>query len=88
VVAAIGAYHSGKSFLMNQLMGAQEGFALGPTVAPQTKVFASSSIPSLPPLASSLSFPSNICVRADGLLISNQLCRVFGRRFPSMKIAQ
>lgn len=37
VVAAIGAYHSGKSFLLNQLMDEQQGFALGPTVAPQTK---------------------------------------------------
>jgi len=37
-VSALGEYHSGKSFLLNQIMREQEGFVLGPTVAPETKV--------------------------------------------------
>lgn len=36
VVAVVGKFHSGKSFLLNQLMGKQEGFGVGPTVKPQT----------------------------------------------------
>lgn len=41
VVAVVGKYHSGKSFLLNQLMGKWEkgsgsGFGIGPTVRPQT----------------------------------------------------
>eukprot|EP00698_Gefionella_okellyi_P021737 TRINITY_DN7113_c0_g1_i2.p1 TRINITY_DN7113_c0_g1~~TRINITY_DN7113_c0_g1_i2.p1 ORF type:complete len:517 (+),score=109.13 TRINITY_DN7113_c0_g1_i2:68-1618(+) len=36
-VAAIGPYHSGKSFLLNMLLGGTSGFALGPTTQPQTK---------------------------------------------------
>ncbi len=36
VVAVVGKFHSGKSFLMNQLMGKHEGFGIGPTVRPQT----------------------------------------------------
>ncbi|XP_019856020.1 PREDICTED: guanylate-binding protein 5-like [Amphimedon queenslandica] len=37
VVAVVGKYHSGKSFLLNQLMGKGErGFSIGPTVRPQT----------------------------------------------------
>lgn len=38
VISALGEYHSGKSFLLNQIMREQEGFVLGPTVAPETKV--------------------------------------------------
>eukprot|EP00026_Physarum_polycephalum_P002465 Phypoly_transcript_02472.p1 GENE.Phypoly_transcript_02472~~Phypoly_transcript_02472.p1 ORF type:complete len:865 (+),score=177.24 Phypoly_transcript_02472:169-2763(+) len=37
VISALGPYHSGKSFLLNQIMDEQHGFALGPTVAPETK---------------------------------------------------
>lgn len=37
IVAACGPLHSGKSFLMNQLMGRTSGFALGPTTEPQTR---------------------------------------------------
>lgn len=36
VVAVVGKYHSGKSFLLNQLMGKQQGFGIGPFVKPQT----------------------------------------------------
>lgn len=36
VIAVVGKYHSGKSFLLNQLMGKQEGFGIGPSVRPQT----------------------------------------------------
>lgn len=36
VVAVVGKFHSGKSFLLNQLMGKKEGFGIGPTVRPQT----------------------------------------------------
>ena len=36
VVGVVGKFHSGKSFLLNQLMGKQEGFGVGPTVRPQT----------------------------------------------------
>ena len=36
VVAVVGKFHSGKSFLMNQLMGKSAGFGIGPTVRPQT----------------------------------------------------
>ena len=36
VVAVVGKFHSGKSFLLNQLMGKQEGFGVGPYVRPQT----------------------------------------------------
>ena len=36
VVAVVGKFHSGKSFLLNQLMQKQEGFGVGPYVRPQT----------------------------------------------------
>jgi len=37
VVAVVGKFHSGKSFLLNQLMGkTRSGFGIGPTVRPQT----------------------------------------------------
>lgn len=36
VIAVVGKFHSGKSFLLNQLMGKQEGFGIGPSVKPQT----------------------------------------------------
>ena len=36
VVAVVGKYHSGKSFLLNQLMNKQRGFGVGPTVRPET----------------------------------------------------
>ncbi len=36
VVAVVGKFHSGKSFLLNQLMGKPDGFGIGPTVRPQT----------------------------------------------------
>ena len=36
VVTVVGTYHSGKSFLLNQLMGKRNGFGIGPTVQPQT----------------------------------------------------
>ena len=36
VVAVVGKFHSGKSFLLNQLMGKTEGFGIGPYVRPQT----------------------------------------------------
>lgn len=36
VVAVVGKYHSGKSFLLNQLMGKKNGFGVGPTLRPQT----------------------------------------------------
>jgi len=34
----VGRTNSGKSFLMNQLLGKQKGFELGPTVKPKTTV--------------------------------------------------
>jgi hypothetical protein len=37
VLAVIGPLHTGKSFLLNQLRGSSEGFALGPSVEPKTK---------------------------------------------------
>lgn len=36
VVAVVGKFHSGKSFLLNQLMGKYDGFGIGPTVRPHT----------------------------------------------------
>lgn len=36
IVAVVGKYHSGKSFLLNQLMRRQQGFGIGPTVRPET----------------------------------------------------
>ena len=36
VVAVVGKFHSGKSFLLNQMMGKSEGFGIGPSVRPQT----------------------------------------------------
>ena len=36
VIAVVGKFHSGKSFLLNQLMGKTEGFGIGPYVRPQT----------------------------------------------------
>ena len=36
VVAVVGKFHSGKSFLLNQLMGKSDAFSIGPTVHPQT----------------------------------------------------
>ena len=36
VVAVVGKFHSGKSFLLNQLMGKTNGFGVGPSVRPQT----------------------------------------------------
>ena len=36
VVAVVGKFHSGKSFLLNQLMGKDDGFGIGPTVRPHT----------------------------------------------------
>jgi hypothetical protein len=36
VVAVVGKFHSGKSFLLNQLMGKKSGFGIGPTVQPHT----------------------------------------------------
>ena len=36
VIAVVGKFHSGKSFLLNQLMGKQDGFGIGPSVKPQT----------------------------------------------------
>ena len=36
VVAVVGKFHSGKSFLLNQLMGKKNGFGVGPSVRPQT----------------------------------------------------
>ncbi|CAG2111870.1 unnamed protein product [Medioppia subpectinata] len=35
-VAVVGKFHSGKSFLMNQLMGKSSGFGVGPDVRPKT----------------------------------------------------
>jgi hypothetical protein len=37
IVAVCGPLHSGKSFLMNQLLGRTSGFALGPTTEPKTR---------------------------------------------------
>ena len=36
VVAVVGNFHSGKSFLMNQLMSKDTGFGVGPSVQPKT----------------------------------------------------
>lgn len=36
VVVVVGKFHSGKSFLLNQLMRKQKGFGIGPSVKPQT----------------------------------------------------
>lgn len=36
IVAVVGKFHSGKSFLMNQLMGKSTGFGIGPSVQPKT----------------------------------------------------
>jgi hypothetical protein len=36
MVAVVGKFHSGKSFLMNQLMGKSAGFGIGPSVQPKT----------------------------------------------------
>ena len=36
VIAVVGKFHSGKSFLLNQLMGKQKGFGVGPSVKPET----------------------------------------------------
>ena len=36
VVAVVGTFHSGKSFLMNQLMRKGSGFGVGPSVQPET----------------------------------------------------
>lgn len=36
VVGVVGKFHSGKSFLMNQLMGKSNGFGIGPSVQPKT----------------------------------------------------
>lgn len=35
-VGVVGKFHSGKSFLMNQLMGKTQGFGIGPSVRPET----------------------------------------------------
>lgn len=35
-VGVVGKFHSGKSFLMNQLMGKTKGFGIGPSVRPET----------------------------------------------------
>uniref|UniRef100_T1IUF1 GB1/RHD3-type G domain-containing protein n=1 Tax=Strigamia maritima TaxID=126957 RepID=T1IUF1_STRMM len=35
-IAVVGKFHSGKSFLMNQLMGKRQGFGVGFSVRPQT----------------------------------------------------
>lgn len=35
-VSVVGKFHSGKSFLMNQLMGKSNGFGIGPTITPTT----------------------------------------------------
>ena len=37
VVAVVGAYRTGKSFLLNRLMNKQDGFPLGATVQSKTK---------------------------------------------------
>eukprot|EP00045_Choanoeca_perplexa_P014465 m.170277 g.170277 ORF g.170277 m.170277 type:complete len:833 (-) comp16684_c0_seq4:145-2643(-) len=37
VVAVVGPFHSGKSFLVNQFLGLMDGFELGPTVKPTTE---------------------------------------------------
>ena len=37
VVGVAGLYRTGKSFLLNRLLGLQEGFDIGPTVNPCTK---------------------------------------------------
>ena len=59
VVAVVGKFHSGKSFLMNQLMGKQNGFGIGPSVQPKTmgvwmwgKVHHPQTHPQTPTLAS------------------------------------
>jgi GTPase SAR1 family protein len=38
VVTVVGPFHSGKSFLLNQLMEKTHGFQIGPTVEPSTRV--------------------------------------------------
>ena len=35
-IAVVGKFHSGKSFLLNQLMGKRQGFGVGPYVRPKT----------------------------------------------------
>ncbi|XP_065311128.1 uncharacterized protein [Dermacentor albipictus] len=35
-IGVVGKFHSGKSFLMNQLMGKTKGFGIGPSVRPET----------------------------------------------------
>ncbi|XP_037523747.1 guanylate-binding protein 1 isoform X1 [Rhipicephalus sanguineus] len=35
-IGVVGKFHSGKSFLMNQLMGKTKGFGIGPSVQPET----------------------------------------------------
>eukprot|EP01127_Copromyxa_protea_P000188 TRINITY_DN1017_c0_g1_i3.p1 TRINITY_DN1017_c0_g1~~TRINITY_DN1017_c0_g1_i3.p1 ORF type:complete len:129 (+),score=5.13 TRINITY_DN1017_c0_g1_i3:25-411(+) len=37
VISIAGLYRSGKSYLLNRLLGKQHGFAVGPTVNPCTK---------------------------------------------------
>lgn len=37
VIGIVGKYRTGKSFLMNQLLGKCSGFSLGPTVQSHTK---------------------------------------------------
>jgi len=37
VISIVGLYRSGKSYVMNRLLGRQSGFAVGPTVNPCTK---------------------------------------------------
>lgn len=37
VVSIVGTYRTGKSFLMNRLMGRNDGFPLGPTIMSETK---------------------------------------------------
>eukprot|EP01133_Synstelium_polycarpum_P002483 gene2483-2824_t len=36
ILGVVGTFHSGKSFLLNQLMGSTDRFTVGPTVHPQT----------------------------------------------------
>ncbi|KAK5584396.1 hypothetical protein RB653_006007 [Dictyostelium firmibasis] len=36
VLGVVGTFHSGKSFLLNQLLGTTDSFTVGPTVHPQT----------------------------------------------------
>ncbi|KYQ99920.1 guanylate-binding protein [Tieghemostelium lacteum] len=37
ILGVVGSFHSGKSFLLNQLMGTTDKFVVGPTVHPETK---------------------------------------------------